>query len=281
MRKRFQIGDLAFSLQYPEEVTPPDNFLKFEAPGGETAFHYQMSLVDELPEPEGALIAQRPDIRVYRTALGEERLLGVRGQADFYACYRETGRAQADIFLVEGRIASLHIDPVFTSLFALERRMLERDSLILHCAYVRYRDGAILFSAPSETGKTTQANLWEQHRGSRTVNGDRALLRRMDGVWTAEGWPVCGTSAVCHNERTPIHAVVMLRQARENVVRRLRPSEAFLQLYAQITVNGWSRDSVEKSTELLSGLITDIPVYELGCTVSEEAVDCLERALYG
>ena len=55
----------------------------------------------------------------------------------------------------------MHIDPMFTSLLALERRLVKKNSMILHCAYVEYQGEAILFSAPSETGKTTQANLWK------------------------------------------------------------------------------------------------------------------------
>lgn len=90
--------------------------------------------------------------------------------------------------------------------------MIARDSLILHCAFTEYRGRAILFSAPSGTGKPTQAALWERYRGSRTVNGDRALLRRAGGVWTACGWPVCGSSEICGAGEVPIGAIVMLRQ---------------------------------------------------------------------
>ncbi len=279
MDRIFQIGDFPFLLRAPAEITPPKHFLQFERPQAAPEFVYQLSLTEQLPEPAGAVVAVRPDIRVFQTPEGEARLLGVKGQAAFYACYRETGDRQAEIFLDRGRIGSLHIDPVFTSLFALERRMAERDSLILHCAYVRYQGGAILFSAPSETGKTTQANLWERYQHSQTINGDKALLRQVNGVWTADGWPVCGTSEVCHNEQTPIHAVVMLRQSKENRVRRLGAAEAFMRLYAQTTVNGWNRDSVAKCSALLEGLIAAVPVYELGCTISQEAVSCLKAVL--
>ena len=77
---------------------------------------------------------------------------------------------------MQDELRDLHIDPLFTSLLALERRLVRKDQMVLHCAYVEYRGEAILFSAPSETGKTTQAGLWEKYRGSRTVNGDRSLL---------------------------------------------------------------------------------------------------------
>lgn len=207
-------------------------------------------------------------------------MIGVKGIKGYYACYRETSGSSAEVMLSPKRLQSLHIDPVFTSLLALERRLLPRNQMILHCAYIYFRGEAVLFSAPSETGKTTQANLWEKYAGSRTVNGDRALLGMVDGYWAAQGWPVCGTSEVCFNEAYPVRAIVMLSQGRENRVRCLKASEAFMLLYSQITVNGWSRESVTQTMDLIEKLLSQVPVYQLTCTISEEAVECLKKVLY-
>ena len=203
----------------------------------------------------------------------------MKGTEGYYACYRETGPDRAEVVLARDRIEGLHIDPVFTSLLALERRMIRRDSLVLHCAYVLDHGEAILFSAPSETGKTTQANLWEKYRGSRTVNGDRALLGKIDGRWHAQGWPVCGTSEVCNNEAHPIRAIVMLSQAKENRAERLTPGQAFPLLYSQITINRWNMEDHIRAMDLMEKLLVELPVYHLGCTISGEAVTCLENAL--
>ena len=47
----------------------------------------------------------------------------------------------------------------------------EKDSFILHASYV-VRDGkALLFSAPSGTGKSTQAEFWHTRRGCDIING--------------------------------------------------------------------------------------------------------------
>ena len=151
--------------------------------------------------------------------------------------------------------------------------------MILHCAYVEYQGEAILFSAPSETGKTTQANLWEKYRGSRTVNGDRSLLGKAGGRWTAQGWPVCGTSEVCNNESVPIRAVVMLSQEPENRAERLTPGHAFPLLYSQITVNKWNMQDHLHTIDLIEEFLGSVPVLHLGCTISEEAVRCLAKAL--
>ena len=285
MDRIFQIGDFVFRLCCPAEITPPENFMKFECESDSFEYTYQIKVSNTLPDPEGKLIAQRPDLTVFRCETGqgeslECRLIGVKGNPEYYACYREVSENCAEVTLVGDRIAELHIDPMFTSLLALERRLVKKDSMILHCAYVEYQGEAILFSAPSETGKTTQANLWEKYRGSRTVNGDRSLLGKIDGRWTAQGWPVCGTSEVCNNEAIPIKAVVMLSQAKENRAERLSPGHAFPLLYSQITVNKWNTEDHIHTMDLIEDFLGSVPVLHLGCTISEEAVACLEDVLH-
>ena len=280
MNKIFQIGDFCFSLDYPVEITPPPRFMIFEAPEAVAEYAYTLRVCDALPKPEGELIAGRPDLQVLCHDGLESRLIGIKGRRESYACYQETSERSAEIHLAADRIRDLNIDPVFTSLLALERRLAEKGGMILHCAYVEHRGEAILFSAPSETGKTTQANLWAQYRGSTTVNGDRALLQCLDGRWTARGWPVCGTSEVCNNKDVPIRAVVMLSQGKSDTVSPLRPVLAFSQLYSQITVNTWNKDFVQGHMDRIGALTAQVPVYHLSCTISEDAVRCLETALY-
>ena len=286
MDKKFKIGDFLFRLVCSPEVLPPENFLKFvweEGTDQEEAapeYTYYIEVTDHLPQPEGKVLARRPDLLVFQGETGESRLIGVKGTEGYYACYQELASHKARVLLARDRIQGLHIDPVFTSLLALERRLIARDSLILHCAYMVYQGEAILFSAPSETGKTTQANLWEKYRGSRTVNGDRSLLGKIDDRWTAQGWPVCGTSEVCNNEAVPIKAVVMLSQAKENRAERLSPGHAFPLLYSQITVNKWNTEDHIHTMDLIEDFLGSVPVLHLGCTISEEAVACLEDVLH-
>ena len=275
----FLIGDFCFRLCWPEELALPENFMLFRTAAGEPEYSYRIQLTDRLPEPEGELIARRPDIRVFFNHGLESRVIGVKG-GDFYACYRETTERSAEIALLRREAENMRFDVMFTSLLALERRMVQKDALILHCAYIRHQGEAILFSAPSETGKSTQADLWEKYRGSRTVNGDKALLQCVNGRWTARGWPVCGSSAICENLSTPVRAVVMLSQGQEDELRRLSPREAFTQLYSQITVNTWNRDFAGKNMALIEGLISRTPVFHLRCTISENAVRCLEKEIY-
>lgn len=279
MNKIFQIGDFCFSLSYPEKVVPPPHFMIFEQPDKKPEYTYRIILTDELPVPDGEMIVERADIRIFQSGNREHRLLGVKGRKGYYACYLENSQTGADIYLDDCAIKELSIDPVFCSLFALERRFAEKKSLILHCAYVEYKGKAILFSAPSETGKTTQAELWKKYEGSHIINGDRALIKRNESFWVAQGWPVCGTSEECMNQTMPVHAIVMLYQSDQNEIVRLKPKEAFMLLYGEITINRWNRKQGTDSIKLIEQAVQEIPVFHLGCTISKEAVTVLKEAL--
>lgn len=280
MNQLFRIGDFVFRVIAPGEIVVPPNFMKFACElACDAAYTYTMELADRFPEPQGMAVVCHPDLTIYESDGLEKRYIGVKGTPGSYAYYEETDDRHARVLIAPKAEEILYVDPVWLSLLAMERRMIGCGAITLHCAYMRYKDEAILFSAPSGTGKTTQATLWEKYRGSRVINGDKSLLQCMGGRWTARGWPVCGSSGVCYNEDTPIRAIVMLSQGKTDTIRRLSPFQAFTQIYSQVTINSWNRDVQQKAMDLIEQLVTQVPVYHLSCTISEDAVKCLETAL--
>lgn len=165
------------------------------------------------------------------------------------------------------------------NLLTLEAILLQAKTLLLHSSFIRVGEKGILFSAPSGTGKSTQAALWQQYRQADIVNGDRAALRCDDGIWTAWGLPYAGTSGIYRNLSAPVGAVVALRQGKTNAIRRLRPAEAIRYLYPELTLHRWESVSVDKAMNLLTELVCAVPVYLLECRPDEEALCLLERTL--
>lgn len=186
MDKLFRIGEFVFRLCCPEEVTPPENFMKFQCTSGSPEYTYRIEVSDALPRPEGTVSARRPDLTVFchRTDEGtfESRLIGVKGRPDPYACYREVTEDRAEIVLVRDEIKELHIDPVFTSLLALERRLVKKDSMVLHCAYMEYKGEAILFRAIGD-GKDDPGKSVGKIPGKQNSKRRSRFLER----WTGDG----------------------------------------------------------------------------------------------
>ena len=156
---------------------------------------------------------------------------------------------------------------------------LARGGLLLHASFVLYRDRAILFTAPKQTGKSTQAELWRRLRGARVLNGDRALLQPASRGWEAVGTPLCGTSGICRNARAPLAAVVILRQGPENRARRAAPAEAVRALISGAAYDPASRGAAETVLDLALPLAEAVPFFALTCRPDAGAVDCLEALL--
>lgn len=162
---------------------------------------------------------------------------------------------------------------------ALDKTMNEHGRLLLHASFIETERGAVLFTAPSGTGKSTQAELWRQHRGATIINGDRAGIWRGEQGWLAGGVPWSGTSGISLNRILPLRAVVILRQGPENVLETPRASESLKALMEQTTINPWNREMYLRTQQHLIDLIQSVPVYRLRCRPDEGAVEVLAREL--
>ena len=164
-------------------------------------------------------------------------------------------------------------------LLGLESVMLQHDALLLHASFVRWKGKGILFTAPSGTGKSTQANLWEQYSGAEILNGDRAALRKRDDSWYAWGLPYAGSSGIYRNESSPIAALVVLRQAKENRIHRISAGEAMRYIYPELTIHRWDAAYVSRAIDLFLELADQVPVFLLECLPNRGAVQLLEDQL--
>ena len=283
MHRLFKLGGFCFAADHPDTLVFPPNFLRFETKDVQPAYFYTLRFVKSIPNPVGVCTAVREDLIVYRDGEKESRLLGIQGMLGFYALYRELDDTHAEVMIAEDCRGCLVFDPVFASLFALERRMLQKDSFILHSAYIRHRGRAILFSAPSGTGKSTQASLWAQYAGAEIINGDKVFLTLDEdgrGV-TAHGSPWCGSSPYKLNRATPLRGIVVLDQAPENSIRRLSEPEIMTQYVSHIFLPMWDARLTDCVMEAIGGMMPLVPVLRLSCRPDQEAVDMTWSAVFG
>lgn len=160
-----------------------------------------------------------------------------------------------------------------------EHFVVQNRGFILHASYIDWNGQAVLFTAPSGTGKSTQAKLWCMHRGAELINGDRVAVMVKDGGVYACGIPFSGSSGVGKNVTLPLRAVVYLSQAKTTSVERLRGFQSFRRLWEGCSVNIWNREDVTLCTQTVLDTLERIPVYHLSCTPDEAAVRALEKLL--
>ena len=161
------------------------------------------------------------------------------------------------------------------------RMLAEHGGVVLHSSYIITQRGeALLFSAPSGTGKSTQAELWRKFAGAKVINGDRALIKAQNGV-TANGIFFSGTSGICENVTAPIRAIVLLRQSFANELKKVSGKEAFMRLLPQCSYYPKEEENLKLVTGILAEIISAVPIYDCGCVPEKSAVTALNEVLYG
>ena len=167
----------------------------------------------------------------------------------------------------------------FGNVLSFEKTLLPFNGLMLHCALIEQEGRGIAFSAPSQTGKSTQAALWEKYKGAQIINGDRAILRQIDGSIYIYGSPYAGSSNLFINKKIPLHAIIMLEQAKENTIKPIPQDEALGLFISQSSLPLWQPELFEMGLHTLEEIITKIPMYLLSCLPDEGAVECAYECL--
>ncbi len=163
--------------------------------------------------------------------------------------------------------------------------LLKRNGFVVHSSCISYRGQAVLFSAPSGTGKSTHTRLWKEfYPETLIINDDLPAVRMMPNaegrlVPFAFGTPWSGKTQTNLNANAPICAIVFLKQAPQNAIRRISGGEAVYLLMQGIR-KPVLEDLMQDSLEMASKLLSAVPAYELSCTISREAVETVRKTVF-
>ncbi len=159
--------------------------------------------------------------------------------------------------------------------------MLDSGILTLHGVLMEYEGKGVILCAPSGTGKTTHARLWRDKRNALILNGDRAVCRKADGIWTGYGLPWSGTSGEQINRSVPIKAIAVLERGEKNEAYRVEQLQAFGAVLPHILCPTWDAGQSGKAMDILEELLRKIPVIRFKCRPDPESVEILQTALEG
>lgn len=153
----------------------------------------------------------------------------------------------------------------------------EKEQFIIHAAYIVHKGEAILFCAPSETGKSTLAKFWEKKQGAEIINEDRVIISKKEGIYYSHGCWAMGKADACRNVTVPIRAVVLLEQGPINIVNKMNAVEKFYRLVIQCAFDETNKKHCQWITDELLELIDKVPVVSYQCINDISAVDELEK----
>ncbi|MCC8129084.1 MAG: hypothetical protein LIO51_03990 [Clostridiales bacterium] len=276
MEQRRYIGPIALTFSGEEGLVSrfvPDDFCE---PQNSEYVDYTADLGWTTDvQPKGDFLAKNIGVRIYRRDGREYR---------YYYSPLDLTEQTFGYSVQDGRTIHVRFHNGFYryhyyNYVGLEHLLLEHQAVPLHSASVIHQGQAILFSAPSETGKSTQADLWKKHRGAKPFNGDRNLLWKRNGEWVVTGFPCHGTSPDCVNTCAPLRAIVVLRQAKTDRIRILSKMEKTLALVSEMTINRWNPTDQDMAYALAADLAEHIDIIGLDCTMEQSAVETLEGYL--
>ena len=275
---RIKVADIKFAFESDLNITCKDEMELFETSdmgSVDYIFRIEKSKLPLIPKEKP--VFKNGKLSVYN--LSDERLIyHSLPNHDWNFCLRETADDRTIYVIPENVNYLQNMWNVFDKI-EFSSRLLDKRAVMLHSSYIIYDGMAILFSAASGVGKSTQAKLWKDTLGADIINGDRSIIREKDGRLYAFGTPFSGSSGICQNKSAPIRAIVSLEQGKENSVRKMTGRECISLFYAQTTIRRWNADDSSRVLDLWSEFMTRVPVLHLNCRPDEDAVYTLKKYL--
>lgn len=164
-------------------------------------------------------------------------------------------------------------------LFPIRMLLMKYNAMVLHASRICVNNKGILFTAPSGTGKSTQAMLWKKYENAEIVCNDRTLIRYCSKEYYTYGYPIDGSSPIAENLKLEMGAIIVLRQGSENIVERLNALKALKYLIEQTVFDTWNSYARNQVIKEWVDILNRYPIYLLTCKPDKEAVECLKQRM--
>lgn len=161
----------------------------------------------------------------------------------------------------------------------ISNRIVLSEGIVIHASAVSYSDKGIVFTAPSGTGKSTHAALWEKHLRAEIINDDSPVIR-YDGCQNrVYGTPWSGSTDRFTNSSVPLSALVVLEKADENSIRELSDEESVQMILPRIFLPYHDPRLLDKAISNSEEIIRSVPKYLLKCKPEYEAMELVRKCI--
>lgn len=255
----------------PRPVCLPENLSSFLNPSYAT--HEPDWIIEVIFGTEKVNFSDSDSVKIFPRNDGDSfwRIVPAESQTDRnHTCRLFVPRSLEEKFCVNANWALF---------LMVDKLLLPLNRVILHASAVIHNGEAILFTAPSGTGKSTQAALWEGHLGAEIINGDKVIISADGECPVAYGGPIAGTSRIFRDIWAPVRAIVCLSQGKTNRAELLDQRHAFMNLYSQVIKRADDPAFNQALLPLLGEIAERVPVLEFSCLPDTSAVDYLLERL--
>lgn len=273
--KRYKIGLCETETRLPFSINDTFPFSQFRTENlSDNAYVYEYSFTDKINIPD-----KKPDFEFDNRIVFNEKSSDVifykkHGGGYFAKRTDFKERLGGTVEYLSEYKNSLWDKSVLDTV-GFEKKAYDLGMMIMHASFIAVGGNGILFTAPRQTGKSTQARLWNEYNNAEIINGDKALVYIKDGRIYASGLPYCGSSNICLNVTVPVKCIVKLGRG-ENILEKLTPFSAVKEI-----LNGcYLPFGFEKILHTAEKTAGEIPVYKFDCKPDFSAVKTLENELW-
>lgn len=165
----------------------------------------------------------------------------------------------------------------------LHRKIAEQlprfDAILFHAAVVEIDGRAYAFTAKSGTGKTTHTKHIISRFGERAryINGDKPIIRIIDGVPYAFGTPWRGKESYGANVSAPLVGIALLSRAAENTAQAVNGAGYGSHILSSVYIPK-ERESAKMALGVVSRILSSVSVIELHCNPDPSSVEATAEA---
>lgn len=274
----FKIADIKIRIRSPFKFHIKEESKNFISSEGKADIKFDFVEINE-PFKIKADVVHESIINIYKTQKGFVHEFFLARGMEPYAWLIPMDKYNYEVRYLAGSEKYFEYSRNILEAINMEQVLNKFNGFLLHSSFINWQNQGILFSAPSGTGKSTQADLWSKYENAEIINGDRAGVRKVHGVWNAYGLPVAGSSGIYKNKKAQISHIIVLRQGKENKLTRLSPRDAFIKIYSETTIHTWDAEFQGNILNMISDLVQNVPVYLYECLPDESAVEFLKEQI--
>lgn len=157
-----------------------------------------------------------------------------------------------------------------------------RDALLLHGSVIAYKGRGIAFLARSGVGKSTHTLLWKSAYGDAVsiINGDKPIVRFVNGTPYAYGTPWAGKEGLQQNTSIPLTDLCFIERSAQNEALRADGAACLDALMGQVLHPSESRRAI-KTLELVDALTKHCRLWVIRCNTTQQAAQTAHDAIFG
>lgn len=159
-------------------------------------------------------------------------------------------------------------------------RGLSLGGIMMHGGAASYNGNAVLYTGPSESGKSTMSRcLRDSKYDFKMMSDERPIISLIDGVYHACGTPWPSSECVVGDYIAPLKSIMFLVQSPENKLVPIARKDAFEKIMKMICIPWFDKDMVFEFINVIDKVLSEVEVFEIHFKPDTDVADIIAAYL--